>query len=179
MLARVKLKEIDGGPHKRWSMWFNSMQREEPYRGLTFCAFLGNEKVQTHKQVVHGCRQLVSWDVRLSPVTSATLIASCLKKETSETASYKLEEGEDDVKSACPLNPGLHTCYNGWDKKKLTRESTQTLKTQSQFGLEAATRLHEAGIASNRRSAILRWIRSRALYTPPVTSWESATLEVG
>ena len=23
------------GPHKRWSMWFNSMQREEPYLGLT------------------------------------------------------------------------------------------------------------------------------------------------
>ena len=32
MLARVKLKGIDGGPHKRWSMWFNSMQREEPYQ---------------------------------------------------------------------------------------------------------------------------------------------------
>ena len=34
-VARLKLKEIDGGPHKRWSMWFNSMQREEPYLGLT------------------------------------------------------------------------------------------------------------------------------------------------
>ncbi len=22
--ARLKLKGIDGGPHKRWSMWFNS-----------------------------------------------------------------------------------------------------------------------------------------------------------
>jgi len=32
--ARLKLKGIDGGPHKRWSMWFNSTQREEPYRGL-------------------------------------------------------------------------------------------------------------------------------------------------
>src|SRR5438034_11782569 len=32
-LARLKLKGIDGGPHKRWSMWFNSTQREEPYRG--------------------------------------------------------------------------------------------------------------------------------------------------
>ena len=30
-LARVKLKGIDGDPHKRWSMWFNSTQREEPY----------------------------------------------------------------------------------------------------------------------------------------------------
>ncbi len=33
--ARLKLKGIDGGPHKRWSMWFNSMQREEPYLALT------------------------------------------------------------------------------------------------------------------------------------------------
>src|SRR5678809_1671474 len=34
-VARLKLKGIDGGPHKRWSMWFNSKQREEPYLGLT------------------------------------------------------------------------------------------------------------------------------------------------
>ena len=34
--AEVKLKGIDGGPHKRWSMWFNSMVREEPYLGLTY-----------------------------------------------------------------------------------------------------------------------------------------------
>ena len=33
--ARLKLKEIDGGPHKRRSMRINSMQREEPYQGLT------------------------------------------------------------------------------------------------------------------------------------------------
>ncbi|KTE97038.1 hypothetical protein AC564_3198c [Lacticaseibacillus paracasei] len=31
----MKLKGIDGGPHKRWSMWFNSKQREEPYQVLT------------------------------------------------------------------------------------------------------------------------------------------------
>ena len=36
MVARLKLKVIDGGSHKRWSMLFNSMQREEPYLGLTF-----------------------------------------------------------------------------------------------------------------------------------------------
>ena len=79
MLARVKLKGIDGGPHKRWSMWFNSMQREEPYQGLTWYEFLWKEKVPfgTYTQVVHGCRQLVSWDVGLSPATSATLAISC------------------------------------------------------------------------------------------------------
>src|ERR1051325_11855753 len=32
-VARLKLKGIDGDPHKRWSMWFNSTQREEPYLG--------------------------------------------------------------------------------------------------------------------------------------------------
>ena len=26
----------DGGPHKRWSMWFNSKLREEPYQALTY-----------------------------------------------------------------------------------------------------------------------------------------------
>ncbi len=30
-----KLKGIDGGSHKRWSMWINSKQREEPYLALT------------------------------------------------------------------------------------------------------------------------------------------------
>jgi hypothetical protein len=33
-IARLKLKGIDGGPHKRRNMWFNSMIREEPYLGL-------------------------------------------------------------------------------------------------------------------------------------------------
>ncbi len=32
---RLKLKGIDGGPHKRWSMRFNSKQRAEPYHPLT------------------------------------------------------------------------------------------------------------------------------------------------
>ncbi len=33
--ARLKLKGIDGDPHKRWMMWINSMQREKPYLLLT------------------------------------------------------------------------------------------------------------------------------------------------
>src|SRR5258708_19116061 len=39
--ARLKLKGIDGGPHKRWSMWFNSTQREEPYQPLTCPVWVG------------------------------------------------------------------------------------------------------------------------------------------
>ncbi|GKC00210.1 hypothetical protein Tco_0986346 [Tanacetum coccineum] len=72
------------------------------------------------------------------------------------TASDKPEEGEDDVKSSCPLCPGRHTCYNGQDKGSRSCEGELTPKTRPQFGLQAATRLHEAGIASNRRSAIRR-----------------------
>ncbi len=73
-----------------------------------------------------------------------------------ETAGIKPEEGGDDVKSACPLYPGLHTRYNGRHNGALSREAEPILKSRSQFGLQAATRLHEVGVASNRRTAILR-----------------------
>ena len=61
-IARLKLKGIDGGPHKQWSMWFNSMQREEHYLGLTSrdrCRDVAFSS-ETRRQVLHGCRQLVS-----------------------------------------------------------------------------------------------------------------------
>ena len=35
------------------------------------------------------------------------------------TAGVSREEGGDDVKSARPLQPGRHTCYNGMDKGQL------------------------------------------------------------
>ena len=73
-----------------------------------------------------------------------------------ETAVVKTEEGGDDVKSSWPLRPGLHTCYNGRYKRKQDREVEPNLKSLSQFGLKAEIRLHEVGIASNRRSASLR-----------------------
>lgn len=39
------------------------------------------------------------------------------------TAGLKPEEGGDDVKSAWPLRPGLHSCYNGTDNGLLSREA--------------------------------------------------------
>ncbi len=45
MAARLKLKGIDGDPHKRWRMWFNSTQREEPYQDLTSMESFRNERV--------------------------------------------------------------------------------------------------------------------------------------
>ena len=43
-------------------MWFNSMQREEPYLLLTYLEFSRDALVPsgTKIQVLHGCRQLVS-----------------------------------------------------------------------------------------------------------------------
>ena len=41
----------------------------------------------------------------------------------------------------------------GSNRGKQSREAEQIPKTSSQFGSEAATRLREVGIASNRRSA--------------------------
>ena len=38
MVIQCSDENIDirvGDPHKRWSMWFNSKQREEPYQVLT------------------------------------------------------------------------------------------------------------------------------------------------
>ena len=66
------------------------------------------------------------------------------------------EEGGDDVKSAWPLYPGLHTRYNGQYNGLPSREAELILQSWSQFGLQAATRLHEVGVASNRASAIAR-----------------------
>ncbi|KAD5318115.1 hypothetical protein E3N88_18061 [Mikania micrantha] len=83
-------------------------------------------------------------------------ISKILNENAKLTAGDKPEEGEDDVKSSCPLCPGRHTCYNCRDKGSRSREGELTPKTRPQFGLQAATRLHEAGIASNRRSAIQR-----------------------
>ena len=40
-------------------------------------------------------------------------------EDSVETAGASREEGGDDVKSARPLHPGRHTCYNGMDKGQL------------------------------------------------------------
>jgi hypothetical protein len=59
--ARLKLKGIDGDPHKQRSVWFNSMRRAEPYQGLT-CRCTSQRWLYpqgTPAQVLHGCRQLV------------------------------------------------------------------------------------------------------------------------
>ena len=81
---------------------------------------------------------------------------AALSRQLLRNCPCKREEGGDDVKSAWPLHLGLHTCYNGRYRPLRDREVEEIGKKRPQFGLQAATRLHEAGIASNRRSAKLR-----------------------
>ncbi len=90
--------------------------------------------------------------------TSATLALSChlwflIIEHSKGTARVKWKEGGDDVKSAWPLYPGLHTCYNACYRGTPNRKVEQILKKQAQFGLRAAIRPHEAGIASNGASS--------------------------
>ena len=73
-----------------------------------------------------------------------------------QTARVNWEEGGDDVKSSCPLHPGLHTYYNGRYKGQRYREVERIPKNVSQSGLQSATRLHEVGIASNLEVSIRR-----------------------
>ena len=56
------------------------------------------------------------------------------------TAGLKPEEGGDDVKSACPLCPGLHTRYNGRYNRVPSRKAEPILKT----GLSSDCRLQLA-----------------------------------
>src|SRR5215470_4161776 len=81
------------------------------------------------------------------------LLPSRYGGHSAKTAGDKPEEGGDDVKSAWPLCLGLHTCYNGRYKPSRYRKVELIGESRSQFGLSAATRRHEVGIASNRGSA--------------------------
>ena len=74
-------------------------------------------------------------------------------------------------------HPGRHSCYNGNYKGLPSRKMELIPKKLPQFRLRSETRPHEVGIASNRGSAIPRWICSRALYSPPVNSRELVTAE--
>src|SRR4030067_779858 len=156
--ARLKLKGIDGGPHKRWSMWFNSRQREEPYLGLT-CTCKPVETSVPLRSTCTGAAWLSSarvvrcWVKSRNERNPRSQLPASHVGDSGGAAGVKPEEGGGDVKSSWPLCPGLHTCYNGWYKGLQSRKGELISKSHSQFRLESATRLHEGGIASNRGSA--------------------------
>jgi hypothetical protein len=144
MVARLKLKGIDGGSHKRWSMWLNSRLREEPFPDLT-CSKEAAGRTRKRERTVSNPEAATgaAW-------LSSARVVRCRVKSHNErnpypelqpnghsrgTAGVKPEEGGDDVKSSWPLCPGLHTCYNDWYKGLRNREVELIPKNQSQFGL--------------------------------------------
>lgn len=138
-------------------MWFNSKQREEPYQGLTSPDGYGNIASLLSRETggawLSSARVVRCWVKSRNERNPYSVLPARNGGDSQRTAGDKSEEGGDDVKSSCPLCSGLHTCYNGRYRRKPTREGERNRENRSQFGLQAATRLHEAGIASNRRSA--------------------------
>ena len=122
----MKLKGIDGDPHKRWSMWFNSMIREAPYLLLTYLEPFRDERVLLNQDTgaawLSSARVVRCWVKSRNERNPYHYLPARYGGNFNETAGDKPEEGGDDVKSSWPLWVGLHTCYNGWYRGSLKRE---------------------------------------------------------
>ena len=154
--ARLKLKEIDGGPHKRRSMWLNSMQREEPYLGLTSTA----NPLERGEEAIRETG--AAW-------LSSVRAVRCLVKSSNERNPC------DYLTAARPVTLVRLPVYTGgrWGRRQvsmaLTSGAAHVLQwpvqrdaiprgganpqSRPQFRLQSATRLHEVGFASNGASA--------------------------
>ncbi|TSD02736.1 MAG: Uncharacterized protein Athens071426_396 [Parcubacteria group bacterium Athens0714_26] len=144
--------------HKRWIMRFNSTMNEEPHQGLK------SSRISEETSEVF-TRDGWAGDAWLSSVRDLNCSLKwgnernpyCLLQFSGETAPLYGEEGEDDAKSACPSDilGYTHDTMAG----TMGREGetwSKSHQSRPQFGLRSATRPHEAGIASNRGSAIPR-----------------------
>ncbi len=137
----------------------NSRLREEPYPGLDMLEDPAERWECSSESSCTGAAWLSSARVvrcRVTPLTSETLVPSCQRvmpgtlgrlpvlnrRKVGMTSS---PHGLYDQGCTCPTMQ----CTKG---SKLARAS-KSQKNTAQFGLQAATRLHEAGIASNRGSA--------------------------
>ena len=114
-------------------MWFNSMIREEPYPGLKVSDGPGN------RSSLRGTKLGAAW---LSSARAVRCRLKCHNErnpyrrlpsgdagDSGGTAIARCEEGGDDVKSARPLRPGPHTCYNGGHRKPVAGDSDPILKS--------------------------------------------------
>ena len=75
-------------------------------------------------------------------------------EDSGGTAIVRCEEGGDDVKSARPLRPGLHTCYNGGYRRPLAGDGWPILKSSlsSDWSLQPdSTKLDSLVIAHQPR----------------------------
>jgi hypothetical protein len=108
-------------------MWFNSRRTEEPYQGLTCYRF---SPAETRDDLCENRDDStgVAW------LSSARVVGCSLQWGNERNPchilniymglfNFLLEGSGDDVKSAWPLCPGLHTCYNGADNGLPSRKA--------------------------------------------------------
>ena len=136
-------------------MWFNSTQREEPYQVLTSCDGAGNSTflrdAETGGAWLSSARVVRCW---VKSRNERNPYGQLLRKRT--LARLPLTK-----RRKVGMTSNHHALYDlgytrttmALNKEKQDREVEQNSETTSQFGLQAATRLHEVGIASNRGSA--------------------------
>ncbi len=151
----MKLKGIDGGPHKQWSMWFNSTQREEPYQVLTSCDDARNSiflrDAETGGAWLSSARVVRCW---VKSRNERNPYGQLLRKRTlARLLSTKRRKVGMTSNHHALYDLGYTRTTMALNKEKQDREVEQNSKTTSQFRLQAATRLHEVGIASNRGPA--------------------------
>ena len=136
------------------------MQREEPYQGLTCTG-----PIQRWVFLLGWCaggawlssaRVVRCWVKSRNERNPRPVLPADCAGNSRGTAGVNSEEGGDDVRSSCPLRPGLHACYNGRYNGMRQRELERIPENRSQFGSQSATRLREGGVASNRESATSR-----------------------
>ena len=154
--ASLKLKGIDGGPHKQRSVWFNSTRHAEPYQGLTCTC-----KRQRCRPLVRGTYTDAAWlssarAVRCWVKSRNERNPCCQLNFSDETAEDNSEEGGDDVKSARLLRPGLHTRYNGRYRGLRSREAEPILKTvlSSDCRLQLACMKSELLVTASQHIAV-------------------------
>ena len=138
-------------------MWFNSKQREEPYQVLT------SSDVPRDRYFLRDTKTGGAW-------LSSARVVRCWVKSRNERNPYPLLPAvRPGTQRRLPvinwrkvgMTSNHHAPYDlGYTRTTMAmkqREARQRCganpKKLSQFRLQAATRLHEVGIASNRRSA--------------------------
>src|SRR5699024_8186262 len=141
-------------------MRINSMQREEPYQGLTYTGII-QRWVRLFGRYTGGAwlssaRVVIVWFKSRNERYPRSMLPAGDGRDSWKTAGVNSDEVGDDVKSSCPLCLELHACYNGRYNGLRIHKVERIPKNRSQFGLGSATRPHEVGVASNRRSATLR-----------------------
>ena len=98
-------------------MWFNSMIREEPYPGLKSSRGAGDGAAREGAKIgaawLSSARAVRCWLKCHNERNPRPQLQTGQAVDSAGTAAARCEEGGDDVKSARPLRPGPHTCYNG------------------------------------------------------------------